>query len=317
MLKWVGGAVVLVIVAGIALGFAARWELVGTLNVLDKFWSGPAGTRIAQAVPYGDAPIQRVDVYAPQGRAANAAPLPVIIWFHGGGWNNGGRPQYAFAGRAFASQGFVTVVAGYRLADDGKFPNFMQDAAAAVRWTHSNIARYGGDPDNIVLAGHSAGGHIVALAALDESWLGALAQSGGAIKGVVGIAGAYDWLPFVAGSSSDKYLGHTRPLSRTQPVAYARANAPPMLLLWGDADTIVFRRNIVGLERALSARGAAVSTKIYPGIDHSEIVMALSRPYRTTAPVLADVAAFARRVTGAPLAASLVSDQPQPAADAP
>lgn len=307
MIKWLLSIALLLIIAGIALGIAARFELVGTLNVLDRFTSGPAGTRIAEAVPYGSDAIQRVDIYAPSG-AATDDRKPVIIWFHGGGWNNGGRPQYAFAGRAFSGQGFVTVVAGYRLAEAGKFPYFMEDAAAAIRWTHANIARYGGDPDRIVLAGHSAGGHIVALAALDQSWLGDLAQPDGPIKGVIGIAGAYDWLPFEPGGSSDKYLGHTRPLSRTQPVTYVRADAPPMLLLWGDADTLVLRRNIDSLTARQREAGGQVESKIYSGIDHSEIVMALSRPFRGKAPVLADAVAFARRVT---------SEQPERPANTP
>jgi acetyl esterase/lipase len=312
MLKWLGGLLLLLVVGGIALGFAARWELVGTLNVLDRFWRGGAGARIAEGIAYGSAPIQRVDVYAPSG-AATDDRKPVVIWFHGGGWNNGGRPQYAFAGRAFSGKGFVTVVVGYRLAQEGKFPVFMEDAAAAIRWTHANIARYGGDPDRIILAGHSAGGHIAALAALDESWLGDLARPGGAIRGVVGIAGAYDFLPFEPDGSAQKYLGHTRPLSRTQPVAYARGTAPPMLLLWGDADTIVYRRNITGLEAALRRSGGSVDSIVYPGIDHSEIVMALSRPYRDVAPVLGDAVRFARRVTTQRVA----SNQPQAATDAP
>ncbi len=307
MLKWLGGLVLVLVVAGVALGYASRWEIVGTMNVLDRFWSGAAGERVAEAVAYGSAPIQRVDVYAPAGDTTDDR-IPVIVWFHGGGWNNGGRPQYAFAGRAFASEGFVTVVVGYRLAEDGKFPHFMEDAAAAIRWTHANIARYGGDPDRIVLAGHSAGGHIVALAALDRQWLGALAQADGAIKGAIGIAGAYDFLPFKPDGSAQKYLGHVRPLSRTQPVTYVRADAPPMLLLWGDADTLVYRRNIESLTARQRAAGGQVESKIYSGIDHSEIVMALSRPFRDRAPVLADAVAFARAVT---------SDQPQRPANTP
>ena len=296
VLKWLGGVVLLLIVAGVGLGFASRWEIVGTMNVLDRLWSGARGERVAEGVAYGSDPIQRVDVYAPSGDTTDDMK-PVVIWFHGGGWNNGGRRQYAFAGRAFSGEGFVTVVVGYRLAEAGKFPLFMEDAAAAIRWTHANIARYGGDPERIVLAGHSAGGHIAALAALDRQWLGALAGPGGAIKGVVGIAGAYDFLPFKPDGSAQKYLGHVRPLSRTQPVTYVRGDAPPMLLLWGDADTLVYRRNIESLTARQRAAGGVVESKIYPGVDHSEIVMGLSRPFRDRAPVLADAVAFARGVT--------------------
>ncbi len=297
MTKWLLIALGALTLAALAVGAAARWELAGLLNLIDRFTPGPAGIRVAEAVRYGRDPIQAVDVYAPAGDRTDDRK-PVIVWFHGGGWNNGGRRQYAFAGRAFAAQGFVTVVAGYRLGEAGKFPHFMEDAAAAVRWTEANIARYGGDPTRIVLAGHSAGGHIVALAALDERWLGAAARPGGAVRGVIGIAGAYDFLPFKPDGSADRYLGHARPLSATQPVAFARGDAPPLLLQWGDADTLVLRRNIDGLTADQRRAGGRVTRIVYPGIDHSEIVMALSRPWRGKAPVLADAAAFARAVTG-------------------
>lgn len=297
----VGLAIVALLALGV--GVASRWQMVGLLNLVDRIMPGPAGERIAEGVAYGSDPLQRVDIYAPAGGAGevrSAGPnstRPVIIWFHGGGWQDGGREVYGFAGRAFASRGFITVVVGYRLGAEGKFPGFMEDAAAAIRWTHANIARYGGDPDRLVLAGHSAGGHIVELAALDPRWLGALTRPGGAVKGVIGLAGPADFLPFTPGDRSDQAMGHVRPLEDTQPIHFARADAPPLWLAHGDADTTVRIRNSQRLATAVNDAGGQAEVKRYPGVDHAGTVTPLSLYYRDAIPLLDDAVEFARRVT--------------------
>lgn len=297
MIRMMMAAVAVLALMATATGYAARWQMVGLLDLVDRFTPGPAGKRIATAVRYAsDDPIQLVDVYAPQD-AVPSDKRPVIIWFHGGGWHHGGRDVYGFAGHAFASQGFVTVVVGYRLGEAGKFPAFMQDAAAAVRWSHANIARYGGDPDRLVLAGHSAGAHMVELVALDQRWLGEMSQPGGAIKGVIGLAGPADFLPFTPGESPDRAMGHVRPIEQTQPIHFARADAPPLWLAHGDADTTVRIGNSERLAAAVIDAGGQAEVKRYAGIDHSGTVTPLSLFYRDTIPLLADSVAFARAVT--------------------
>lgn len=284
----------------LCVGFAARWQMVGLLDLADRWSPGPAGERIATAIPYGTDPVQAVDIYAPPATQPGTVPhqkRPVIIWFHGGGWHDGGRDVYGFAGRAFASRGFVTVVVGYRLGEAGKFPGFMDDAAAAIRWTHANIARYGGDPDRLVLAGHSAGAHMVELAALDPHWLGALTQPGGAVRGVIGLAGPADFLPFKPGDSADKAMGHVRPIETTQPIHFARADAPPLWLAHGDADTTVRIGNSTRLAAAITDAGGVAEVKTYPGVDHAGTVTPLSLYYRDNIPLLDDAVVFARRVT--------------------
>lgn len=296
MIRFMAVIIGLLALGGVVVGFAARWEMVGLLNLADAVWRGPAGVRQAEGLAYGQDPQQKVDVYAPRGTMPGEQ-LPVIVWFHGGSWRDGDRRLYGFAGRAFSANGFVTVVVGYRLGDAGKFPHFMEDAAAAVRWTRANITAHGGDPDRIVLAGHSAGAHIAALVALDPRWLGDMTQPGGAVKGVIGLAGPYDFLPFDRGSAAERYMGFVRPIETTQPIHFARADAPTLFLAQGSADTTVKPRNMPALAQAMLTAGAPVETHLYPGVDHSQIVMALSRPYRDRAPVLAEAVAFARRVT--------------------
>ena len=296
MLRWLLWVLLVLVGTAGAVGYFARWQMPGLLNVADRLWPGPAGTLVAEALPYGPHPMQTLDVFQPINTSANAAH-PVVIFFHGGGWAKGSRDTYGFAGRAFASEGFVTVVAGYRLVPEGRFPVFMEDAAAAVRWTRANIASLGGDPDRIVLAGHSAGAHIALLLALDPRWLGADVQPGGAVRGVINLAGPADFLPFDPGDRADVAMGHVRPLESTQPIHFARADAPAIWSGHGDADTTVRPRNSERLTAAIEDAGGAAELRLYPGIDHEGTVTPLSLVYRSRIPLLRDASAFAHRVT--------------------
>ena len=274
----------------------------GLLNVADRVWSGAAGVMVAEGEAYGSSPFQQVDIFAPaQDRSpvtsANPGPRPVIIFFHGGGWFKGSRDTYGFTGRAYASEGFVTVVAGYRLVPEGRFPVFMEDAAAAVRWTRANIARYGGDPERIVLAGHSAGAHIALLAALDPKWLGDMVRPNGAIRGVISLSGPADFYPFEPGGRAIVAMGHVIPPEQTQPIHFARADAPPIWMGHGDQDTTVRPHNPRNLAAAILAAGGPARVAMYPGVDHEGTVKPLSLLFRDDTPVLAESVAFARAAT--------------------
>lgn len=251
------------------------------------------GRRVADAAPYGDHPRQTLDLYAPDDVAS---PAPIIVFIHGGSWRNGDRSDYNFLGATFAAQGFVTAIPNYRLVPSVRFPSFIEDCARAVRWVQDNAAQHGGDPRRIVLVGHSAGAYNAMMIALNERYLREAGADASRVKGVIGLAGPYDFLPFDVDATRDAFGNAQDPL-QTQPITFARADAPPLLLLWGEDDTTVGPRNIAGLERAVRAAGGAVETKIYPDVDHIEIMLALSRPFRGVAPVLAEVTAFARRVT--------------------
>lgn len=250
------------------------------------------GRRVVRDAAYGEHRRQKLDLYAPD----SAVSAPVLIFIHGGSWRNGDRSDYNFLGATFAAQGFVTAIPNYRLVPDVGFPAFIEDCALAVRWAQDNSARFGGDASRIVLAGHSAGAYNAIMLALDARYLSGVGVEAARIKGAVGLAGPYDFLPFDVDATRDAFGGAPDPL-QTQPITFARSGAPPLLLLWGEDDTTVGPRNLAGLERAMRAAGGAVESKIYPDVDHIEIMLALSRPFRRVAPVLEDVTAFARRVT--------------------
>jgi acetyl esterase/lipase len=257
----------------------------------------PGVTLAAKNEAFREGKRGRLDVYAPAGTKAR---LPVIVFFYGGSWNSGAKEGYGFAGRALASQGFVVAVPDYRLLPEARYPDFLHDGAAAVRWVRSNIARFGGDPDRIVLAGHSAGAYNAAMLSVDPQWLGG---DRGAVRGFAGLAGPYDFLPLDTQVTKDTF-GSAADLPSTQPVNFASADDPPALLLAGGRDEFVFASNSVRMAMALSEAGVPVETRVYDRLGHVGMMTALSRPFRGKGPVLRDLAAFARRVTAGSTAAA-------------
>lgn len=111
-----------------------------------------------------------LDVYHPSPLNASAK-RPVVIYVHGGGWGRGDKRLGASLAPAYVERGAVFVSVNYRLAPQTRYPGFLEDLAAAVRWVKDNVARYGGDPDRLFLVGHSAGAHLVALLGTDPQFL--------------------------------------------------------------------------------------------------------------------------------------------------
>jgi acetyl esterase/lipase len=279
------------LLAALILGaMAMTIDPLGSFNALMP--KDRASARVAQGLAYGPGERLRLDVYAP--RAEAPEPRPVIVFFYGGSWNSGRRQGYAFAARALAAQGFVVIVPDYRLVPEARYPEFLRDCAAAVRWARRNAGEYGGDGERIVLTGHSAGAYNAAMLALDPSLLG---PDRAVVRGFAGLAGPYDFLP-LDDDSTIAAFGAWPKLAETQPINHASPGAPPALLLHGDGDSRVMPRHSPKLAGLLRAAGSDVELKIYPGLGHVGILAALARPFRRRAPVLADLARFARRVSG-------------------
>ena len=259
---------------------------LGLLNLPARF----GDYRLVPDLSYGDGTRLALDVYVPRG---GAAPRPVVVFFHGGRWSGGRKETYRFAADALTGRGYVAVVPTHRLYPEVRFPVFVQDGAEAVAWTRRHIAAYGGDPARIFLMGHSSGAHIAALLVLDADYLRAAGGSPDWIAGMIGLAGPYDFLPLGAPDLKDMF-GPAERYPASQPITFARAEAPPLLLLHGKADETVYPRNSINLARAVRERGGDAEVKLYAGVGHSAILAALSRPLRGRAPVVDDVDRFIR-----------------------
>lgn len=239
------------------------------------------GVTQTRDIAYADQPRRMLDVYAPR---PGATPAPVVVFFYGGGWASGSKAMYRFVGASLAARGMLTVIPDYRLYPVVRFPAFMDDAAAAVAWTHANAARFGGDPHRLFLMGHSAGAHIATLLALDPGYLQSMHLSPSELCGVVGLAGPYDFLP-LHDSTLEAIFGSKTEQQRSQPINYVSAEAPPMLLLTGADDHTVDPGNTLRLAAKLRAAGATVQDRLYPLIGHKTLIVAVSGALSFLAPV--------------------------------
>jgi acetyl esterase/lipase len=240
------------------------------------------------AAQYGSHPRQRLEVFLPGGAATT--PRPVVVFFHGGSWSRGEPEDYRFVGHALAR-------AGYRLYPEARFPEFVEDAAAAVAWSHAHAADWCGDPGRLFVAGHSAGAHIAMLVALDQRRLAA-AGAPGVIRGAIGLSGPYDFLPLDS-RLLRAIFGAAEPLSDTQPIRFASAASPPVLLVQGRADTVVRPGNSERLAAALAANGSAVTLRLYDDLGHGDTLAAFSPLRDGLAPVLGEIRSFIESAGGA------------------
>jgi acetyl esterase/lipase len=242
-------------------------------------------------IAYGEHERQRLDIYRP---ASTRDRAPVVVFFYGGNWNMGERGNYRFVAEALASHGIVTVIPDYRLYPDVRFPDFLYDCAAAVRWTIDHAAENGGDAKRVFLMGHSAGAYNAAMLALNDEYLQRAHVDRSSIKGLIGLAGPYDFLP-LTGPITKAVFGYPDTSMQTQPITFASKGDPPALLIHGSADDVVEPGNAVRLAAKLRANGVGVREIVYPGVGHVRLIGAMARPLRGSPPVLEDVAGYILR----------------------
>lgn len=281
----------LMLLAWGALQLAIAHNGAAVLNAVDRIASLGSGGKLVEHAAYGANPAQRLDVY----RVGSAAEKrPVMIFVYGGSWYWGNPADYAFAGRSLAERGFLTIVPGYRLYPEVRYPAMLEDTAEAIRWAHENAARLGGDPATIWLIGHSAGAYNVVQVALETRWLSAARVPPESIAGVIGLAGPYDFYPFDTDATRNSF-GEARDPAATQPINHVGPDAPPMLLVHGEPDTTVKVRNSRALAAALEAQGNLVELAVYPQMDHYDPLISLARPWRDRRDVMRRIEAFIAR----------------------
>ncbi|MDQ7918166.1 alpha/beta hydrolase [Mesonia sp. MT50] len=164
---------------------------------------------------------------------------PVLLFVHGGNWDSGKKETYGFLGRNFAKKGVVTVISEYTLSPQADYKQMTQEVAKSILWIKNNIEDYGGDPQQIYVTGHSAGGHLVALATMDSSYSYGIDK-----KDIAGIilndaAGLdmYSYLQKNPPTSENHYLStwtkNPETWKKASPITYMDATTPRVLMYWG------------------------------------------------------------------------------------
>ncbi|MGS0891020.1 alpha/beta hydrolase [Burkholderia stagnalis] len=236
---------------------------------------------------YGNAPRQRLDVYAPESRTGTNHP--VVVYFYGGGWQSGHLSDSRGVAQALAARDVVTIAADYRIYPETVFPGFLDDPAAAVRWTLDHVSAFGGDRKRIFVMGHSSGAHMAAMLATDPRYLAKQRIANTSLSGMIGLSGPYADIP------NDRHMDEIFPAAlrqRALPIALITGNEPPMLLATGTADTEVDPHNSDRFADALRAHRITVELKKYPGYGHDTIIESFSAMQPAASPVLADVITF-------------------------
>ena len=202
----------------------------------------------------------KLDLYLPKGKTN----FPVLMFVHGGSWRSGDKSIYAAFGNRFAKMGIGVAIPSYRLMPKDPHPAQIEDTAAAFAWVYKNIAKYGGDVNRVYIAGHSAGGHLVALLALDESYLKKYEIPTSAIRGVAALSGVYD-------VAAIKEFAAAAPSA--SPMKYVHPKAPPFLVTYCQWDYFALPLQAREFTASLQKSFDSVELVYVPGQGHiSEMI---------------------------------------------
>lgn len=226
---------------------------------------------------YGDDAWQTLDVYTPA--SASRTDLPVLVFFHGGGWTHGYKEWCGFMAPALVSLPCVFVSVSYRLLPEANFPAPFDDAYAALAWVSANIARFGGSPDRIHLGGHSAGGQLASTLAVREDERVVRGLPGDGVKGCFCISTTFNRRVvnehiaphLVTGEAPDE-------VSPSSSLAFAHQSRVPFIITWGGQENPRYDTFSRLMVERLRKGGCPVSSHRFDARGHFDIHLATAHP---------------------------------------
>ena len=222
-------------------------------------------------LPYGDDPKQKLDLYLPKEKPEGA---PTFLFLHGGGMREGDRAHYGYIATPFAANGIITAVASYRLTGQGfHFPDQPEDVAAAVRWIHQNIQKYGGDPDLVYVGGHSAGAILSAYVGVRGTWREKMGLPKGLIKGVAPVSGPYDLRAVRRSGEIDGYVPDPELRAEASPILNVDNPVPRTVVAFGSLEP--FEATSRELVDNMKARGVKAELVVLEDENHDQTALSL------------------------------------------
>jgi arylformamidase len=206
-------------------------------------------------LPYGDKPSNRLDLFVPSAAAAGSAPPPLLVFIHGGYWQELSKEDSLFAATGCLGAGFAFAAIDYTLAPHVDIGTIVRECRQALRWLHAHGEALGFDPARIVVAGSSAGAHLAAMCGL-RGWAGDTELPHGVPAAAVLVSGIYELEPLI-GTSIDQALSLTPQTAASwSPQRMSLAGFPPAIVCWGEIETGEFKRQGREFADALAAAGA-------------------------------------------------------------
>jgi len=224
-------------------------------------------------VAYGTDPKQKLDIYQPAPKPDT--PAPVFLFLHGGGFREGDRAQYGAVAEPFAKRGIITVVASYRLTEDGfHYPDQPNDVKAAIAWLHENVAEFGGDPRSIYVGGHSAGAILAADIGGNRAWMEHQGLPKAILKGIVPISAPYDMRKEGGEGEQYAYAPTLDLQAKASPILHVEDPAPEAIVVVGSAEE--YQQSSLDLVSKLKAAGSDAVYLLLEGMDHKDTALALA-----------------------------------------
>lgn len=212
-----------------------------------------------------------LDLYLPAGQER----FPTLVWFHGGGLKGGDKQEAAAIARSLARGGLGVVCPNYRLSPVVHYPAYLDDAAAAVAWTRDHVAEYGGDPEQLFVSGHSAGGWLTLMIGLDERYLHRYALDCRSLAGLIPVSGQTMTHSTVR---EERGVGRfTIVADDAAPVHHVHSETAPLLLLYADNDLVARREENEYLLAVMKGAGhPAVDGLLVRDRDHGSVAFRIA-----------------------------------------
>ena len=237
---------------------------------------GEASEVVRQTMPprteqYGPTAAERVDIFA----ADDARGAPVLVFLHGGAWTRNTRRDAAYPAPTLVERGAVYLAADFGSLKTARLPDMVEDCRRVLEWTIRNAASFGGDPDRVFLAGHSAGAHLAACVLVTDWTTRGLPAD--PIKGAILMSGMYDLYP-VRLSSRSSYLKITaEEEAALSPMRHLSRIACPIAVVSADQDSPEFKRQSAVFADALAGMGRLASRTVVFNANHFEAPEELAR----------------------------------------